>query len=76
EAQDIFRRQQAQTSQGQQQLLGGQIGLGGLGQIFELFNSGLLGQFGGLQSQQGLVGPANILNQQKDFRVGGGITGN
>ncbi|GAG41573.1 unnamed protein product, partial [marine sediment metagenome] len=59
--QDFGRQQQAATSQGQQQLLGNQLGQQGLGNIFGLFNQGLLGQFGGLQSQQGLVGAPTVL---------------
>ena len=78
EQQDIFRRQQAAGLQGQLGVEGALGGLQGLGSIFELLNSGLLGQFGGLQQQAGLVGGPTTLGQGSSFAVqasGGGKAG-
>ncbi len=61
--QDIMRRQQATGMQEQLQSRGAMAGLSSLNPLMGLAQQGLLGQFGGLQSQQGLVGSPIVLGQ-------------
>ena len=76
--QDFARQQQAA---GQQGLLQNQANLGGLSQLgglFDLQQGGLLGQFGGLGSQQALVGAPTVLNQLREKTIkaqGGAVQG-
>lgn len=77
--QDLLRRQSAAGQQGQLNLAGllggGQLGLQGLSQGFDLQQGGLLGAFGGLQNLGALLGQPTVLGSGTDNIKGGAFPG-